>query len=82
MICGRCLYLTRLYLTNALSQLVSDCNTHKHRMIDMRPIDITPAIAEKLLTTVYSKIKIASPVKFKIGDSIRMNKYKIVFEKG
>jgi len=51
-------------------------------MIDMRPIDITPAIAEKLLTTIYSKIKIASPVTFKIGDSVRMNKYKIVFEKG
>ncbi|XP_011050056.1 PREDICTED: uncharacterized protein LOC105143427 [Acromyrmex echinatior] len=34
----------------------------------MRPADITPAIAEKLLDMVYSMIKIAGPAK--VGDSI------------
>jgi len=36
----------------------------------MRPVDVTPAIAEKLLETEYSVIKIADPAKFKIGDSV------------
>ena len=49
--------------------LVSDYNTRKHRTVDMRPTDVTPAIAERLLDTVYSVIKIAGPAKFKVGDS-------------
>ncbi|XP_018371753.1 PREDICTED: uncharacterized protein LOC108766756 [Trachymyrmex cornetzi] len=48
----------------------------------MRPIGVTPTIAEKLLVTVYSNIKIAGPAKFKVGDSVRVSKYKTVFEKG
>ncbi|KYN12364.1 hypothetical protein ALC57_15479, partial [Trachymyrmex cornetzi] len=44
--------------------------------------DVTPAIAERLLDTVYSAIKIAGPAKFKVGDSVRVSKYKTVFEKG
>ncbi|XP_024875227.1 uncharacterized protein LOC112456729 [Temnothorax curvispinosus] len=55
---------------DALSRLVSDYNAHKHRMIGMRPVDVTPAIAERLLATVYSVIKIAGPAKFKAGDSV------------
>jgi len=47
----------------------------------MRPVD-APAVAERLLATVYSAIKIAGPAKFKIGDSVRVSKYKTVFEKG
>jgi len=41
----------------------------KASTIGMRPVDITPATAERLLTTVYSAIKIAGPAKFKVGDS-------------
>ncbi|KAL6420912.1 hypothetical protein ACFW04_014173 [Cataglyphis niger] len=46
----------------------------------MRPVDVTPAIAEKLLGTIYSAIKIAGPAKFKIGDSVSVSKYKTIFE--
>jgi len=46
----------------------------------MRPADVTPAIAERLLDMVYSAIKIAGPSKFKVGNSVRVSKYKI-FEK-
>lgn len=67
---------------DALPRLVSDYNTRKHRTIGMRPVDVTPAIAERLLATVYSAIKIAGPAKFKIGDSVRVSKYKTIFEKG
>jgi len=48
----------------------------------MRPVDVTPAVAEKLLTTVYNRVKIAGPAKFKVGDSVRVSKYKTIFEKG
>ena len=65
-----------------LPRLVSDYNVRKHRTIGMRPSDVTSAIAEKLLGTVYSAIKIAVPAKFKVGDSVRVRKYKTIFEKG
>jgi len=45
------------------------------------PIDITPAIADKLLTTVYNRIKIDAFAR-KVGDSVRVSKYKTLFEKG
>ena len=54
-----------------LPRLVSDYNARKQQTIGMRPADVTPAIAERLLDTVYSAIKIADPSKFKVGDSIR-----------
>jgi len=34
------------------------------------------------LATVYSAIKIAGPAKFKVGNSVRVSKYKTIFEKG
>jgi len=46
-----------------------------------RPADVTPAIAERLLDTVYSAIKIMGPAKFKVGNSICVSKYKTIFEK-
>jgi len=53
-----------------LSRLVSNYNARKHRTIGMRPVVVTPAVAERLFATVYSAIKIAGPAKFKVGDSI------------
>ena len=52
-----------------LPHLVSDYNACKHRTIAMRPADVTPVIALRLLDTVYSAIKIAGPSKFKVDDS-------------
>ena len=51
-----------------LLRFVSDYNARKHRTIGIRPADVIPAIAERLLDTVYSMIKIAGPAKFKVGD--------------
>ncbi|XP_011859456.1 PREDICTED: uncharacterized protein LOC105556950 [Vollenhovia emeryi] len=48
----------------------------------MRPVDVTPAAAEKLLKTVYSRTKIAAPGRFKIDDAVRVSKFKTIFEKG
>ncbi|XP_025157457.1 uncharacterized protein LOC112589235 [Harpegnathos saltator] len=58
---------------DSLPRLVVEYNTRKHRTIGMRPIDVTPMIANKLLNTVYSNIKIAAPAKFKVGDLVRVN---------
>ena len=63
-----------------LPHLVSDYNARKHRTIGMRFADIIPAIAERLLNMMYSAIKIANPVKFKMSDSVRVSK--MIFEKG
>ena len=49
----------------------SDYNARKHRIIGMRLADVTPTIAERLLDTVYSAIKIVGSSKFKVDDSIR-----------
>lgn len=65
-----------------LQCLVSEYNSRKHRTIGMKPIDVTPAIAEKLLTTVYSRIKIAAPARFKVNESVRVSKFKTIFDKG
>jgi len=40
----------------------------------MRPVDARDR--RKLLTTVYNRVKIAGPAKFKVGDSVRVSKYK------
>ncbi|XP_050453273.1 uncharacterized protein LOC126852477 [Cataglyphis hispanica] len=67
---------------DALPRLVKEYNARKHRTIGMRPVDVTPAIADKLLNTVYSNIKIAAPAKFKPIDPVRVSKFKTIFEKG
>jgi len=53
-----------------LLRLVSNYNARKHRTIGMRPVDVTPAVAERFLTTVYSAIKIAGLAKFKMVDYV------------
>jgi len=65
-----------------LPRLVSDYNARKYRTIGMRPTDVTSAIPKRLLGTVYSVIKIADPAKFELDDSVRVSKYKTIFEKG
>ncbi|KYN02528.1 hypothetical protein ALC62_06654 [Cyphomyrmex costatus] len=48
----------------------------------MRPIDVTLPVAKRLLSTVYSHVKIAPPTKFKIDDPVRVSKFKTIFKKG
>ena len=62
-----------------LSCFVSKYNARKHRTIDMRLIDVTPTIVNKLLNIVYSSVTLP---RFKADDSIRVSKFKIIFKKG
>ena len=48
----------------------------------LRPIDVTAAFADRLLITVYNRIKIAVPARYKVSDSVRVSKFKTVFDKG
>ncbi|XP_018368543.1 PREDICTED: uncharacterized protein LOC108764695 [Trachymyrmex cornetzi] len=48
----------------------------------MCPIDVTSAIADRLLTTVYNRVKIAALTRYKVGDSVRVSKFKTVLDKG
>ncbi|XP_029658811.1 uncharacterized protein LOC115232829 [Formica exsecta] len=48
----------------------------------MRPIDVTSAIADKLLNTIYSNVKIAASARFKVRDPVRVSKFKTFFDKG
>lgn len=48
----------------------------------MAPINVTQNNEKNLLNTVYNHLKIFKPSKFKVGDYVRISKYKHVFEKG
>lgn len=67
-----------------LQGIINKYNRTKHRTIKMRPIDVDKRNEQHLLNTVYN-YKIQLPFKhknkFKIGDSVRISKYKHIFEK-
>lgn len=62
--------------------LVNNYNNTIHRTIKMKPKNVSILNEKKLLQTVYSKIKILPKAKFKIGEKVRISKYKHIFEKG
>lgn len=64
-----------------IDQLVHDYNNTIHSTIKMKPIDVTKDLEKHLLTTVYNNIKIAGRAKLKVGDLVRISKYKGIFEK-
>lgn len=70
--------------TGLLDKLVEEYNCSYHRTIKMRPIDVSFTNEHFLLKTVYNypvEILYGKKPKFKLGDSVRLSKYKHVFEK-
>lgn len=65
-----------------LPDLLTCYNTRKHRTIKMSPIDVNKSNEQQLLSTIYNRMKIAASGKYKIGDFVRISKFKHVFEKG
>lgn len=68
---------------NVLPKLMSEYNNTRHRTIGMRPKDVNVFNERDLLYSVYAnatntKLK----QKFKVGDSIRLSKFKHLFAKG
>lgn len=66
-----------------LKNLLNSYNARKHRTIKMSPKDVNKSNEKQLLSTVYDHIKV-KPLNaiFKVGDNVRISKYKHVFEKG
>ncbi|XP_015604040.1 uncharacterized protein LOC107271941 [Cephus cinctus] len=68
-----------------LSDLLSSYNSSKHRTIGMKPTDVTARNEKDLLQRVYKKFKVKTTLKrpkFKVGDRVRISKFKHIFEKG
>lgn len=70
-----------------LQPLIDDYNASIHRTIKMKPNDVTYEDEQYLLNTVYrldARIPLHQKIKakFKIGDSVRISKYKHIFSKG
>lgn len=68
-----------------LPKLIMEYNDTKHRTIRMKPNQVDKQNEQHLLNTVYNYkhvISSASKPKFKIGDPVRLSKYKSCFAKG
>ena len=67
---------------NILPDLIKEYNNTVHRTIKMKPNDVRKKHEEVLLGSVYKNI-ITTPIeKFKVGDPVRISKYKGIFRKG
>jgi len=61
---------------------MSEYNARKYRSINMRLIDVIPANANaKVLNHCVQPRKDRRIARFKAGDSVRVSKFKIIFEK-
>lgn len=65
-----------------LENITNAYNNTKHSTIKMKPINVNKKNEESLLASVYGNIKIADKPKFKIGEIVRISKYKHLFQKG
>lgn len=67
-----------------LPGLMSDYNDSKHRTIGMRPNDVNARNEQRLLNSVYRYTSHDLPKgsRFRVGDLVRLSKYKHAFEKG
>lgn len=65
-----------------LPETVIEYNNTVHSVIGMKPIDVNEKNEKEILLNVYSPIKIAHKSKLKVGDSVRISKYRELFFKG
>lgn len=66
-----------------LPKIVAAINHSYHRMIKMRPVDVTAKNEKQVLKNLYGKKeKIEAGKRFEVGDKVRISKYKHIFEKG
>ena len=61
---------------DALPAIVEKYNNTYHRTIKMKPSEVTPGSVD------YSTGENKRPPKFKVGDNVRISKYKSIFTKG
>lgn len=63
-------------------EIVQRYNSKKHSTTGVTPASINKSNAAELLHRVYNNIKIKPQAKFKVGDNVRISKYKSLFDKG
>lgn len=67
-----------------LQNLITEYNNTRHRTIKMAPNKVTHQNEQMLLDTVYNyvwNLGVKFKPKFKVGDFVRLSKYKHIFEK-
>ena len=62
---------------NKLDDIVSECNNRYHRTTQMKPVDVKDNTYIDFKKEVNNK-----DPKFKVGDRVRISKYKNTFPKG
>lgn len=67
-----------------LSQIVLTYNNTKHRTIKMKPKDVTTENEKTIRQEIYGNFIVNNPTrgKYKVGDRVRISKFKHIFEKG
>jgi ribulose bisphosphate carboxylase small subunit len=66
-----------------LDSIMNEYNNRVHRTIGMEPSKVRKKHEKMLLRTVYKQRRgFSTRTKFKVGDTVRVSKYKKVFEKG
>lgn len=65
-----------------LPSLMLNYNSRTHRTIKMKPTEVNDSNEHLLLNSVYNNPKIVSKSKYKIGQRVRISKWKHVFDKG
>lgn len=65
-----------------IDDVVKRYNNKCHRTILLKPVDVNKQNEKILLNTVYNHIKVYIRRKFRIGDIVRISKFKHVFNKG
>ena len=69
--------ISKIVYFDVLDDIVDKCNNTVHRTIKMKPIDVTGESYGK-----YSEDFNKKHPKFKVGDHVRISKYKDIFAKG
>lgn len=67
---------------DVLPKIVSAINKSYHRSIKCRPIDVNSTNSQEIWCRLYGDLFNKPVFQFNIGDSVRISKYKHVFEKG
>lgn len=69
---------------NVLKQVTREYNETKHSKIKMKPSSVCKANEQYLLDNIYKinhTFNVSAKVAFKIGNNVRISKYKTIFEK-
>ncbi len=68
---------------DVLDDLTHNYNHTKHMTIMMKPVDVNKSNKDQVWITLYGYVQEDFPIpKFKVDDTVRISKYKSIFDKG